>query len=316
MQRVLIVKTSSLGDMVHALPAITDLLRAYPQCTVDWLAEESFADLPCLHPGVARVIPCAVRRWRARPLARATWMELGALRARLRETSYDVILDLQGLFKSACLARLARGPRHGYGLLSIREPLASFSYDARHRVSWRLPAVERNRRLTASACAYAMEGPADYGLELPRTAPDRPTVVCLHGTSRDDKLWPEASWHSLLAHFDSVGLRVLLPWGSEAERGRSLRLAQSCVGAEVPERLSIAELAQVCASAIGVVGVDTGPSHLAAAVGVPVIALYAGSDPALTGVMGGRAPALNLGGRDMAPTAGEVIAATHAVFGV
>src|SRR5438045_1995021 len=191
MQRVLIVKTSSLGDVVHALPAITDLRCVYLGCTIDWLVEETFADIPRLHPGVDHVITCALRRWRAHPLASATWREVRALRRDLRRARYDAVIDMQGLFKSASLARMARGPHHGYDASSIREPLASLAYRFRHRASWHRQAVEPHRLLAASACGYGVEGAADYGLALRGDAAAAArTAICFHGTSRDDKLWP------------------------------------------------------------------------------------------------------------------------------
>jgi len=315
MQRVLIVKTSSLGDVVHALPAVTDLSRARPELSIDWLVEESFGDIPHLHPSVSRVVPCALRRWRKRLLAARTWREIASLRRDLRQTHYDVVLDLQGLAKSAWLARMARGTRHSYNRSSIREPLASLAYDVRHAVSRELHAIERNRLLAGAAFGYAVSGPADYGLAFDQApASISGKLICFHGTSRDDKLWAETHWRTVLTHYAEQGVRTLLPWGSDEERVRSDRLAAGIAGAEVPPRQSIAMLAQSCAYALGVIGVDTGLTHLAAAAGAPVIALYVGSDPGLTGVVGGRSPARNLGGRDAPPDARAVIEAAAELF--
>jgi heptosyltransferase-1 len=312
--RLLIVKTSSLGDVVHALPAVTDLHRARPEFRIDWLVEEPFADIPALHPAVASVIPCALRRWRRTPLARGVRREVADLRSALSAADHDVVLDLQGLAKSAWLARMPAGRKHGYDWRSIREPLASLFYDVRHRVPRDLHAVARNRLLAAAAFGYEVEGPPDYGLELSAGERRQRLVVCFHATSRDDKLWPEERWRLLIAAFAQRGLAVLLPWSAPEERERSLRLARGYPTAEVPERMSIAALARRCSAALGVVGVDTGLTHLAAAVGVPVIALYCATDPGLTGVVAGRAPARNLGSAHVSPAVEDVLACVREIF--
>ena len=314
-RRALIVKTSSLGDVVHALPALTDIKRHCPEVAIDWLVEEAFADIPRLHPAVERVERCALRRWRQHLFRAATWREIRALRLDLRQTDYDVVLDLQGLMKSAWLARVAHGTRHGYDAASVREPLASCLYSVRHGVSRQLHAITRNRLLAAAAFGYALDGEVDYGLACaPLAVPTAPTLLCFHGTSRADKLWPEAQWRDVLQHFAGRGVRVLLPWGSVEEARRSERLAEGLDGAEVLQPQGLAALASWCAGAIGVVGVDTGLTHLAAAAGAPVIALYCGSDAALTGVVGGRAPARNLGGIGKPPDAEMVLGVAAEIF--
>jgi heptosyltransferase-1 len=237
------------------------------------------------------------------------------LRRDLRQADYDVVLDLQGLMKSAWLARVARGTRHGYDAASIREPLATCLYSVRHSVSRQLHAVTRNRLLAAAAFGYALDGEVDYGLACaPLAVPTAPTLLCFHGTSRADKLWPETQWRAVLRNFADRGVRVLLPWGSATEARRSERLAEGLNGAEVLPPQGLTALASWCAGAIGVIGVDTGLTHLAAAAGAPVIALYCGSDPALTGVVGGRARARNLGGIGNPPDAETVLAVASDIF--
>lgn len=314
-RRALIVKTSSLGDVVHALPALTDIKRYCPEISVDWLVEETFAGIPRLHPAVGRIVTCALRRWRHNFLRAATWREICDLRTDLRRTNYDVVLDLQGLLKSACLARAAHGTRHGYDAASIREPLASRLYSVRHSVSWHLHAIARNRLLAAAAFGYEFGSAVDYGLpctSLPVSA--TPTLLCFHGTSRTDKLWPEAHWRFVIAHFAARGVRVFLPWGSIEEAQRSGRLAEGQEGVAVLGPQDLATLARRCAHAIGVIGVDTGLTHLAAAVGAPVIALFSGSEPDLTGVVGGRSPARNLGELGKPPAPETVLAAAAEIF--
>lgn len=290
--RILIVKTSSLGDVVHMLPALTDAARAIPGLTADWVVEEGFAAVPAWHPNVARVIPIALRRWRKRLGEAATWRELAAARRALGETAYDAVIDSQGLLKSALFAHWARGPRWGYDRASCREPLASLFYTHRVHVPRGLHAIERNRRLLAGALGYPLNDVAlDYGLStLAERLPPSPLglperyVVALHGTSRIDKEWPEAHWIAVGQTLAQHGLALLLPWGNPREHERALRIAPQVVGAIVLPRLGLNELAAILARAQGVLGVDTGLMHIAAALGRPGLALYPVTAPALTGV--------------------------------
>ena len=303
---ILLVKTSSLGDVIHNLPVVTDLLAHFPSARVDWVVEEGFAEIPRLHPGVGEVIPVALRRWKKRLWSPATWREIGAARRRLAATPYDAILDTQGLLKSALVARQARGPRLGHNADSAREPLAARFYDRGFFVPGTLHAVERNRRLAAAALGYSLGPDLEYG--LPRTADSRQSlsVVLLTATSRDDKLWPEGHWVNLGRALASRGLTVLLPGGSLKERQRAERLARQIPGAQAVPPMNLSGLAQLLAHARLVVGVDTGLSHLAAAVGTPVVALYTATDPGLTGVLG-QGWFRNLGGRGQIPAVQEVL---------
>ena len=310
MPRILFVKTSSLGDVVHHCPAVSDAARALPGAAMDWVVEESFAAVAAMHRNVRRVIPVALRRWRARAWNPAVWREIGAFRRALAAERYDYVVDTQGLMKSAAIAALAKGERHGLDRASAREPLAARFYHRRHRVPRALHAVERNRRLTAAALGYAVQGPCDYGLfigDSREKAPGGPYAVLLTMTSRADKLWPEALWRELARGLTALGLRLLLPWGSEAERARCERVAAGIEGASVPPRMPLAELAGVLGAARCAAGVDTGLAHLAVALGVPTVGIYCGSDPELTGLYGARTK--NLGGPAAPPAAGEVLAA-------
>ncbi|HMA88753.1 MAG TPA: lipopolysaccharide heptosyltransferase I [Burkholderiales bacterium] len=310
MPRILFVKTSSLGDVVHHCPAVSDAARALPGAAIDWVVEESFAAVAAMHRNVRRVIPVALRRWRARAWNPAVWREIGAFRRALAAERYDYVVDTQGLMKSAAIAALARGERHGLDRASAREPLAARFYHHRHRVPRALHAVERNRRLCASALGYTLQGPCDYGLVAGRPAgkaPEGAYAVLLSMTSRADKLWPEALWRELAHGLAARGLRLLLPWGSEAERARCERVAAGIGGAFVPPRMPLAELAGVLGAARCAAGIDTGLAHLAAALGVPTVGIYCGSDPELTGLYGARTK--NLGRPAAPPTAAEVLEA-------
>jgi heptosyltransferase-1 len=317
MLKILLVKTSSLGDVIHQLPAVTDIRMHFPDARIDWVVEESFAELPALHPGMSRVIPVAVRRWRRALLNPASWREMAAFRHALQSFRYDLILDSQGLIKSAAITLLAPGPRCGYDRASAREPLAALAYDKTIAMPKNLHAVERNRRLAGRALGYEPDTPVDYGIATPQTElpwlTAQPYVVLLHATSRADKEWPEADWLVLAAHLHASGLRCILPWGSPREQARSERLAAQMADALVAPRLNLTQAAALLGNARAVVGVDTGLTHLAAALKVPVVALYCASEPGLTGVYSA-GPAVNLGQAGQVPRPDEVIAALAGVI--
>jgi heptosyltransferase-1 len=308
-KRLLFVKTSSLGDVVHQCPAVTDTARGVPGARIDWVVEEGFAAIARMHGSVERVIPVAVRRWRGSLWKPSTWREISAFRAALGAQRYDAVIDTQGLLKSALIARCASGPRHGMDRASVREPLAALFYEHKHPVPRGLHAVERNRRLTAASLDIPLQSGIDYGLRSSSAvgASGLPAsyLVLLTMTSRADKLWPEPRWIELGR---ALGLPVVLPWGSAEERERAERIARGVGEARVPERMRLEELARLLAGAKSVVGLDSGLSHLAAAVGAPVVAIFCGSDPALTGLYG--APrARNVGAQGRPPQVAEVIQA-------
>ena len=315
--RILIVKTSSLGDVIHNLPVVNDIRHHCPDAVIDWCAEESFAAIPRLHSGVGEVIPVAVRRWRKHLLQGATWRELLDFRHRLQAQTYDAVIDTQGLLKSALLARQARGPVLGYAAKSAREPLAARFYDRHFSVSRELHAVVRNRRLVAAALGYSLEGEPDYGIDAaPASAawlPHRPYAVFLTATSRDDKLWPDANWLALGEQLNSLGYSAVLPGGSPIERERARRIASGIPGAVAAPSMSIPELASLLAGAQAAIGVDTGLTHLAVALKVPTVALYTATDPGLTGVLGAGF-CRNLGGKDQIPAPAAVMAELQGVL--
>lgn len=291
MQRILLVKTTSLGDVIHCLPAVSDIARAYPDARIDWVVEETYVDVVALHPAVSRVLPVAMRRWRRSLAARATRGEIAAFRKSLDAEGYDRVIDAQGLAKSALLARMARGERHGLDRSSAREWIASFGYSRRHAVPWSLDAVARNRKLVGDALGYVPHGAPDYGIAavpadfdwLPRA----PYCVCLTATSDAAKLWPESHWHALLACLSDAGMGIVLPTGMEAEYKRAQRIAAGA-GAEavLAPPLTLAQMARVLAGAALAIGVDTGLTHFAAALARPTVGIYCSTSPARTGVIG------------------------------
>jgi heptosyltransferase-1 len=311
MLKLLIVKTSSLGDVIHSLPIIADIRAHHPNIEIDWLVEASFADIPKLHPAVNQVIPVAVRRWRKALFCRQTWQEIGAVKQKLAQQRYDIILDTQGLLKSGLMTYFSNGQKHGYDSSSAREPLASFFYDTTHQVSRAQHAVARNRTLAALAFSYPIpDNRPDYGIHAPaETNPilNEPYVVGLHGTSRDSKLWPTEHWIDLGQALALQRLNLVLPWASEAELQRAQHIASALKNAAVLPKLSIAQLATVISKAQAAIGVDTGLSHLAVALNVPTIAIYTDTNPMLTGVCAGAyTQAINLGGIGNTPCVEQV----------
>jgi heptosyltransferase-1 len=288
------------------MPALTEARKARPDATFTWLVEEAFAPLVRLHPAVGEVVPVAWRRWRNSLYAPGTLGEIaGSLRA-IRAPRYDLIVDSQGLLRSAIIARLAHGRRHGYDAASIREPLAAMFYDVRHSVSRDLHAVERNRILSGMALGYAPQGAPDFGLDRAALAgAGKRYAVLLHATARTEKQWPEESWIALGRTLSRDGIELVLPWGTEPERLRAERIAAGLTGARVPQRASLDAVARLIAGAQFVVGVDTGLLHLAAALGVPLVAIFAGSQPHLTGPVG-NGPLVVLGANGEPPSVDEV----------
>jgi heptosyltransferase-1 len=314
---VLVVRPSSLGDVVHALALVTDVVRARPGIAVDWVAEPAFAELPAMSPHVRDVIPFALRRWRKAPFAGATLKEIGAFRRKIRARRYEAILDLQEQLKGGVVARMARGLRHGFDRASIREPIATWLDDVHHRVPKGMHFATRCRVLAAAALGYELDGPARWTIVPPPVnahAPRDDYAVVLHATSRKDKLWPEDRWRALIEGFADAGLATLLPWGSEEERTRSERLAAGIAGTVVPPRQSLQELSALLAHAKLAVGVDTGLTHLAAALRTPTIALFTQTDPAGAGVAIAGEHARDLGGRGRIPTLEEARATADALL--
>jgi len=232
------------------------------------------------------VYSVAVRRWRKQITQRSTWAEIAALKTQLAHTNYDVILDAQGLLKSAWLSRWAQGKRVGFDYASVREPLASFFYQQRWAVSRTEHAIERTRTLAARQFAYTLDNLAlDYGLALsPQTTPPAaPYIVALHGTSRVDKEWSLNNWQYLIQQLALHQWQVYLPWGNAREYERATFLATHHANAQLVPKSNLTELKRLISAAHGVIGMDTGLLHIAAALGKAGVALYPTTDTALTG---------------------------------
>jgi heptosyltransferase-1 len=316
--KVLVIKTSSMGDVVHAMPAATDMLRAVPGLKLDWLVESPFAAIPRMHPGIRRVLPMAWRKWRGSLWSAETRRAMSALRAEMRRETYDLVLDLQGLMKSALWGRQANAPLVGYDAKGMREPLAAWFYERKALVPLQMQAVERNRRLAAAHLGYALpETLPEFGLKAPEPswAPRSPYAVIIPNASRPEKLWPERYWAAVGRRLLSRGWLPVVMWGRPAEQTLAERIAASCEG-DVPDFLSVADVAGLLAGAQHVVGLDTGFTHLAAALGRPTLGIYCDHEPGLAGITGTGAQTrvASIGGRGEVPAQSEVMALLEAQF--
>jgi heptosyltransferase-1 len=279
------------------------------------VVEESFVDILAMHPGINQIIPVAVRRWRKSLFCIKTWHEWATFKRQLQAHTYDIVIDTQGLLKSAFICYLSRSDKKcGYDKISAREPVASSFYHHLFSVSLALHAVQRNRELVALALGYTIDSnELDYGIktstclletiELPAHF-----ILALHGTSRDSKLWPVTHWISLGKALESEGLSLVLPWGNQAELGRAKQIANKTMLAVVLPKLSITVLAKIIQRSQAVVGVDTGLAHLAVALNKPAIAIYTDTDPSLTGLYATDQQACkNLGGKKIQTSPEDVL---------
>jgi heptosyltransferase-1 len=308
-KKILIVRTSSLGDLVHMLPAISDIAAHVPDAQIDWIVEESFAEIPAWHPAVHEVITVAHRRWRKNWWSAQTRAERAALRAKLQARQYDIVLDMQALMKSIWLVRQTHGLRHGLDFKSAREPLASFFYNVKHRVKFWQPAVIRQRELAAAAFGYTYQGEPDFGLQrFTESTAVEPYAVIMPSASRDDKLWPATDWQTVFDHLQKHGLALKLLAGNPAETARAHTLITERSQAEVLPRMNLTDSAHVLARARLMVGLDSGLTHLSAGLGRPTIGIYKASTPVRTPLQGSAYTA-SLGERGQAPSAQTVLSA-------
>ncbi len=316
--RILIIKTTSLGDVVHNLPIIADIKKQFPNALIDWLVEESFVEILTMHAGINQVIPVAIRRWRKSIFSKQTWLELFAFRKLIQSQQYDVVIDTQGLLKSGLLTYLSNSSNKcGYDKSSVREPMASCFYNHRFGVSPDLHAVLRNRQLAALALGYTIdEASLDYGIQaMPNSNVNHTTTVlssnfilALHGTSRDSKLWAIEHWIELGKKLQLQNFALVLPWGNDAELQRAKQIASQLDQSLVLPKMGIASLASIIQKSQAVIGVDTGLAHLAVALNKPVIGIYTDTNPSLTGLYGGANQTFkNLGNQHQKISAQDVL---------
>ena len=314
MKKVLIIKTSSLGDVIHTLPALTDAKAALGDVQFDWVVEENFAEIPAWHPDVRNIIPVAIRRWRKQIFKTIFSGEWKKFKQQLQQEQYDYVIDAQGLLKSALIARLARGQRYGLDKQSAREPIASYFYQYPQAIDKHQHAVERVRHLFARSLGYQLDDlPLNYGIAEYITLSGHTAsfdqvdikanvesnsaskgdssrrILFLHGTTWATKHWPEQYWIELADRMSETDYTIVLPWGNEAEHQRALRIKQKSERERqvvVLDKMSLNELLKQIINVDAVVAVDTGLAHLSAAIGKPTVALYGPTSPGLTGTYG------------------------------
>ena len=294
--RILVVKLSSLGDVVHTMPAVQDLRAAHPGARIDWVVESAFVPLVNRCEGVGRVIACDLRRWRKAPWSSSTRREWGVFKAALRQVRYDLVIDLQGLTKSALVAWLANTTPNGRRIAMANQTEGSgyeaptrWVADKTVRLESHVHAIQRSRLVCAAALGYAVQGPAVFGLQalgqavLPPAlqglaanpfVPRKPLVALVHGTSRTDKQWPLSSWVALGQRLNHSGFSVALAHGNAAERATSEAIAAALDDAWVWPSMALDALTDTLARCAGVIGVDSGLSHIAVALGLPHVQIY------------------------------------------
>ncbi|NLY65288.1 MAG: lipopolysaccharide heptosyltransferase I [Alcaligenaceae bacterium] len=300
--KILIVRSSSLGDLVHMLPAISDIAQHIPNAQIDWVAEEAFAEIPSWHPAVHEVIRVAHRRWRKTWWAATTRQERAALKRKLNGTQYDIVLDMQALMKSAWIVRQTRGVKHGLDWKSARESLASLFYDIKHTIAFWQPAVTRQRMLAAATFGYQYEGEPDFGLQqFTNGVAIQDYAVIMPSASREDKLWPVSDWHAVFRELNAMGLSLKLLAGNEKETERAKDLVKDFPNAEILPRMSLTDVAKVIAPARIMIGLDSGLTHLSAALERPTIGIYSASTPVRTPLVGSAFTA-SLGDRGIPPS--------------
>lgn len=315
--KVLMVKTSSMGDILHALPVAYDLRQAFPDLTLHWLSEEAFQDIAYLAPNVQKVHVCAFRRWRKAPFASKTKIQIQTLKAQLAAENYDMAIDIQGLMRSGLVTQWSKAKtKVGYSWSACKESLASLFYDQKLPFSAQIPAVERYRRAVSTALNYSVDlSTPRYGLKptepIEWALPPRFVALAVN-TSRDDKCWPELSWARLGQRLHEKGYTCLFFWGNEHEKARCERIAQHIDGAVIMPRLKLGLIASILAKACAVVGVDTGLTHMAAALGVPSVGIFVSTSVALLNLVGD-GPVQSLGGVGVVPSVDEVWQALGAV---
>lgn len=293
--RVLVVKLTSMGDVLHLMPALTDLCATQPDVIIDWMVEDSFADIPSWHPNVKNVLAVSTRRWRQ--LRWANISEFFSFVKKLRSTRYDVVVDAQGLMKSAAFSRLAKLNKGGYyaGFSgdSIKESPAARLYHKKISVSREQHAIERLRQLFANCFNYSFDAAnLDYGVDIKKfdveksAQHSKPSIMLLHGTTWPSKHLPDTLWEELATLIADDGYKVKLCWGNEQEHQRAESIAKGRTRVTVLDKSSLNILAKEIANTSGVIAVDTGLGHMAAALETPCVSVYGSTNASLTGTMG------------------------------
>ena len=310
MPKHLIVKTSSLGDIVHMLPALTDAATKVPDASFDWVTESGFSEIPAWHSNVDKVIQNSLRRWRKQLFKQSTWSEFGTFKRELKKEPYAKAIDSQGLIKSAIIARLSQGETWGYDKHSIRDPYASRLYQRTVSVPYKEHAVTRNRLMLAKSLGYSIQDlPLDYGiagnsdfketLEKLSKKMDIPNkfIMALHGTSRKAKEWPVENWEKYIPAVGALGYFVFFPWGNDEELARANYLSKKYENAVTLPKSSLTTLSGLIEKSSAVIGMDTGLMHIAAALDKKGIGIYPVTEPKLSGALAPSDQIENIGGQ-------------------
>lgn len=304
---ILIVKLTSMGDLLQALPAVTDASRARSDVMFDWVVDEAFAEIPHWHPAVRKVITTAHRRWRGNIPDCLGSGELKNFWRQLRSEQYDIVIDTQANLKSALVTTLARGVKHGLDRSSVREYPAHWAYKFRYSIPAKQLAINRWRGLFAQVLDYPQPQSApDFGLSgicwpTPERRPERPYIMAVPNASWENKYWQDSQWRDLIRIAGIAGFQVLLTCGSAAEFDRSASIARGQDNARALPRTSLAEVAALLKESAGAVCMDTGLAHLSAALDVPTVTLYGPTDPRLIGATGSRSVHMAAAGYDCIP---------------
>lgn len=302
--KALIVKTSSMGDVIHTFPAVEDAIRNRPDIDFDWCVEEPFAGIVALHPAIGTIHKVAIRRWRKKPFDGHTWREMAGLRRALRAGNYDLVIDAQGLLKSALVAIQAGAPIAGFDRASAREPSATLFYQRKYAVARDLHAIERTRRLFGLALGYQPDLSAlGSGIVPPAgglAGVEGRTAFLLHGTSREDKKWPVEDWIETARELANRQFTPVVTWSNEAEKAVAQAIAGAVPRTVLVSKSPLADVAATLGRSTLVIGADTGLTHLAAAFGLPTVAIFLATEPGLTGPRGPFASTL------LAPNGGKV----------
>jgi heptosyltransferase-1 len=309
--KVLIVKTSSMGDVIHTFPAVEDARRNRPDIAFDWCVEEAFAGIVALHPAIGKIHTVAIRRWRKHLFGAGTWREASGLRRALRASHYDLVIDAQGLLKSAFVAIQAGAPVAGFDRASAREPSATLFYQHKYAVLRDLHAIERTRRLFGLALGYEPDLSAlESGIAPPPgglAGTSGKTAFLLHGTSREDKKWPAEDWIETACLLAERQFTPVTTWSNEREKAVAEAIAGAVPSTIVVPKSPLADIAAILGRSTLVIGADTGLTHLASAFGLPTVAVFLATEPGLTGPRGQYASTLlAASGQRLAPA--EVVA--------
>jgi heptosyltransferase-1 len=291
MKRILLIKLTSLGDLIHALPALNDAYHADRTFEFDWVVDASFSEVASWHPAIKRIFCTSHRTWRKNLANLKTYKDIRKLIHDIRETKYDLVIDGQGNFKTALMGLFARGTKAGYDRHSVREWIAHIGYQKKISASKKAHAITRLRILFSQSIGYPLpKTPPNFRLKencfiQPPIQLPSSYLFFVHNASWQTKLWPEQHWIELIVKSVNQGFQILLPWGNSEEEARAKRLA-ILPGVTVLPRLSLSQIGYVLKNALAAVCMDTGLSHLAAALNIPAITLYGATDSGLTGSRG------------------------------